>query len=66
MTSDRPYRPALPEGEARAELQRHAGTQFCPRTVDALLTVLDGRPAPARAAGPARTGPRSPSPSCAR
>jgi diguanylate cyclase (GGDEF)-like protein len=46
MTSDRPYRAALPEGEARAELQRHAGTQFCPRTVDALLTVLDGRPAP--------------------
>ena len=47
MVSDRPYRPALAEGEARAELQRHAGAQFCPRTIDALLTVLDGRPAPA-------------------
>jgi diguanylate cyclase (GGDEF)-like protein len=46
MTSDRPYRPALPEHAARAELRRHAGTQFCPRTVDALLTVLDGRPSP--------------------
>jgi diguanylate cyclase (GGDEF)-like protein len=44
MTSDRPYRDALSRDEARAELRRHAGAQFCPRTVDALLTVLDGRP----------------------
>ncbi len=42
MTSDRPYRPALSPAAARAELERHAGTQFCPRTVDALLAVLDG------------------------
>jgi diguanylate cyclase (GGDEF)-like protein len=53
MTSDRPYRAALPADEARAELRRHAGTQFCPRTVDALLTVLEGRPsAPAPEAAP--------------
>ena len=52
MTSDRPYRPALREDDARAELRRHAGTQFCPRTVEALLTVLDGQrsaPAPEKA-----------------
>lgn len=47
MVSDRPYRTALAEDDARAELARHAGSQFCPRTVDALLSVLDGRPAPA-------------------
>jgi diguanylate cyclase (GGDEF)-like protein len=46
MTSDRPYRAALSDGDARAELVRHAGTQFCPRTVTALLTVLDGGPPP--------------------
>ena len=44
MTSDRPYRAALSDADARAELQRHAGTQFCPRTVAALLAVLDDRP----------------------
>ena len=41
MRSDRPYRQAMPAAEARAELPRHAGTQFDPRVVDALLTVLD-------------------------
>ena len=60
MVSDRPYRPALTEGEARAELQRHAGAQFCPRTVDALLTVLDGRPAPPPPAAAADAGAPSP------
>jgi diguanylate cyclase (GGDEF)-like protein len=52
MTSDRPYRPALREADARAELRRHAGAQFCPRTVEALLTVLAGKrsgPAPEKA-----------------
>ena len=42
MTSDRPYRAALSDDDARAELQRNAGTQFCPRTAAALLAVLDG------------------------
>jgi diguanylate cyclase (GGDEF)-like protein/putative nucleotidyltransferase with HDIG domain len=41
MTSDRPYRRALTPEEARAELERHAGSQFCPTTVAALLRVLD-------------------------
>jgi diguanylate cyclase (GGDEF)-like protein len=41
MTSDRPYRGALTRDEAREELERHAGTQFCPTTVAALLRVLD-------------------------
>jgi HD-GYP domain-containing protein (c-di-GMP phosphodiesterase class II) len=41
MTSDRPYRAALGEPDARAELRRGAGSQFDPRVVDALLTVLE-------------------------
>ncbi len=47
MTSDRPYRAALSDDEARAELKRNAGAQFCPRTAAALLAVLDGAPAAA-------------------
>jgi diguanylate cyclase (GGDEF)-like protein/putative nucleotidyltransferase with HDIG domain len=46
MTSDRPYRRALSIEQARAELRRNAGTQFCPVTVSALERVLD-RGAPA-------------------
>ena len=49
MTSDRPYRKALPREVAIGELRRHAGTQFDPRVVDALLAVVDapeGAPAP--------------------
>jgi len=41
MTSDRPYRPALSAEAARAELREHAGTQFDPDVVDALLATLD-------------------------
>jgi diguanylate cyclase (GGDEF)-like protein len=41
MTSDRSYRPSIGHSAARAELRRCAGTQFEPRVVDALLTVLD-------------------------
>jgi putative nucleotidyltransferase with HDIG domain len=40
MTSDRPYRRALPLAAAIGELRRHAGTQFDPRVVEALLGVL--------------------------
>jgi diguanylate cyclase (GGDEF)-like protein len=43
MTTDRPYRPAMPLARARAELERHAGTQFCPEATAALLRVLDAR-----------------------
>ncbi|MFY9468832.1 MAG: HD-GYP domain-containing protein [Solirubrobacterales bacterium] len=41
MTSDRPYRAAMPIEDARAELVRHAGTQFDPVIVGALLSSLD-------------------------
>ncbi|HEY3961883.1 MAG TPA: HD-GYP domain-containing protein [Gaiellaceae bacterium] len=40
MTTDRPYRPAMPEQNALAELRRCAGTQFDPRVVDAFLSVV--------------------------
>ena len=43
MRSDRPYRSALPESEARRELLTHAGDQFDPRVVRAFLAVLDSR-----------------------
>ncbi len=40
MTSDRPYRRALPAHLARDELRVNAGTQFDPAVVDAALAVL--------------------------
>jgi diguanylate cyclase (GGDEF)-like protein len=40
MTTQRPYRQPMPEGEAIAELQRCAGTQFDPMVVDAFCRVL--------------------------
>jgi HD-GYP domain-containing protein (c-di-GMP phosphodiesterase class II) len=40
MTTDRPYRPALPAEEARAELLAHRGSQFDPTVVDALQATL--------------------------
>jgi HD-GYP domain-containing protein (c-di-GMP phosphodiesterase class II) len=47
MTTDRPYRAALPAEEALAELERHAGTQFDPDVVEALIRVLASRRAQA-------------------
>jgi diguanylate cyclase (GGDEF)-like protein len=44
MTSDRPYRAALPLAEARAELQHQAGKQFCPRVVAALERSVEAVP----------------------
>lgn len=41
MTSDRPYRKALPKTEALAELKKHQGTQFDPTVVDAFIKVLE-------------------------
>jgi diguanylate cyclase (GGDEF)-like protein len=41
MTSDRPYRAAMSDDDARAELHAGAGTQFDPRVVDSFLAVLD-------------------------
>lgn len=46
MTSDRPYRPALPVSDALAEIRAGAGNQFCPRSAAALLKIA----APDRAA----------------
>jgi len=40
MTTDRSYRKALPLEDAIAELQAHAGTQFAPDVVDALVAVV--------------------------
>jgi HD-GYP domain-containing protein (c-di-GMP phosphodiesterase class II) len=40
MTSDRPYRRALPLAEALGELDRNAGAQFDPVVVGALVRVL--------------------------
>ena len=41
LVSDRPYRSALGVAEARDELRRHAGTQFDPAVVAALLDSID-------------------------
>jgi putative nucleotidyltransferase with HDIG domain len=39
MTSDRPYRPAMTPEEARAEIDRCAGTQFDPEIAEAFLDL---------------------------
>jgi len=41
MTSDRPYRKAMPLSDARQELQRCSGNQYDPRVVAAFLQTLD-------------------------
>ncbi len=41
MSTDRPYRAALPEAEVRRELREGAGSQFDPTVIDALFAVLD-------------------------
>ena len=43
MTSGRPYRGALPVGEALRRLEDGAGTQFDPEVVEAFLALLGGR-----------------------
>jgi HD-GYP domain-containing protein (c-di-GMP phosphodiesterase class II) len=40
MTSGRPYRPALSQADAAAEIERCGGTQFDPEIVDAFLAAL--------------------------
>ena len=42
MTSDRPYRGAIPHEEAVEELRRNAGRQFDPRCVEAFELYLGG------------------------
>ena len=41
MTTDRPYRKAMPIKAAIEELKRHRGGQFDPEVVDAFLKILD-------------------------
>jgi HD-GYP domain-containing protein (c-di-GMP phosphodiesterase class II) len=50
MTTDRPYRRALADEEALAELRRCTGSQFDPDVVDALIAVLSAQPPLAQAA----------------
>ena len=42
MTTDRPYRAAMPVGEAIAELRANSGTQFDPVVVAAVIDVVEG------------------------
>jgi putative nucleotidyltransferase with HDIG domain len=48
MTTDRPYRPARPVGDALAELRRTSGTQFRPDVVDALCRIVERTVPPGR------------------
>lgn len=58
MTTDRPYRVALPWDDARAEFLRHRGSQWEPRVVDAFVALIDAdRPTVAGARGPAERLP---------
>ena len=46
MTTRRPYRPIMNLEEAKAELNRYAGTQFDPTLVGAFVKALDQRDSP--------------------
>ncbi len=53
MTEDRPYRRALTQDEAIAQLEKNSGTQFDPRLVQAFVAVLQRNlPTPGAAAIP--------------
>jgi HD-GYP domain-containing protein (c-di-GMP phosphodiesterase class II) len=41
MTTDRPYRPRMPQNHALVELRKYSGKQFCPIAVDAFLFALE-------------------------
>lgn len=63
MRTDRPYRAVVGRAEAIVEVARGAGSQFCPRTVGALVEVLldESEPgAPGEQAQAARAVPRPP------
>ena len=49
LTSDRPYRNACAQSDARRVLVEEAGSRLDPRAVDALFRVLDEAPAAERA-----------------
>jgi hypothetical protein len=44
MTSDRPYREAMPLATALAEIDKHVGAQFCPAAVAALHELSERDP----------------------
>jgi putative nucleotidyltransferase with HDIG domain len=44
ITSSRPYRPTRPILAALAEIEEHAGTQFCPQVVSALRQISRTNP----------------------
>jgi putative nucleotidyltransferase with HDIG domain len=44
LTSDRPYRSARTVSAAMEELRSHAGTQFCPKVIEALDAVYRAEP----------------------
>ncbi|MFQ5794321.1 MAG: HD-GYP domain-containing protein [Candidatus Bipolaricaulia bacterium] len=48
MTSNRPYRPALGDSQALAELQRCAGTDFDPQLVKPFVTMINANHKPLR------------------
>jgi HD-GYP domain-containing protein (c-di-GMP phosphodiesterase class II) len=54
MTTDRPYRAALPHLDAVAELRRCAGSQFDPAIVDAVVAIVKA----SNSVALARTSPR--------
>jgi putative nucleotidyltransferase with HDIG domain len=44
LVSDRPYRPGRSPKDALSEIRYHAGTQFCPLVVSALIRLEKDRP----------------------
>lgn len=64
MTTDRPYRKAMPVDVAIEELQRHSGSQFDPAAVEAFLRILSrhgAQPLCRKAAAEGCTAVRRPS-----
>ena len=41
LTTNRPYRPAIPLAKARAAIEEDSGTQFDPQVVEALSRIPD-------------------------
>src|SRR5439155_1365819 len=66
MTSDRPYRKALPLDVASAEIQDKVGTQFCPRVVVALRSAQTLTPGVPGASSPSTTAATKASPTLSR
>lgn len=65
MVSDRPYGETLGHQAALEEIERNAGTQFCPRAVEALLAAIaracpDGEVAPQAPAAQAKKPRKGP------